>query len=135
MKLTTKIAVPAIALAMFAGLGLAQERGDERPERQRPLAPPGGDRPARPVPPLLRALDADHDGEISAEEIANASAALSTLDANGDGVLTRDEIAPTQPPRRPGPPSRDGAEAPQGPRPGAPHHPRPNGPRPDRPQG
>jgi hypothetical protein len=40
------------------------------------------------------ALDANHDGVISAEEIANAGAALLTLDKNGDGQLTPDEIHP-----------------------------------------
>ena len=45
--------------------------------------------------PLLRALDSDHDGVISAEEIRNASSALLTLDKNGDGRLTSDELRPT----------------------------------------
>jgi Ca2+-binding EF-hand superfamily protein len=44
--------------------------------------------------PVLAALDADHDGEISASEIQNASTALSALDKNGDGKLTADEIFP-----------------------------------------
>ncbi len=44
--------------------------------------------------PLLAALDADHDGEISAAEIENAPAALKTLDRNHDGQLTADEIVP-----------------------------------------
>lgn len=44
--------------------------------------------------PVLAALDADHDGEISAKEIENAAAALKTLDKNGDGKLTVDEILP-----------------------------------------
>jgi Ca2+-binding EF-hand superfamily protein len=42
--------------------------------------------------PILNALDADHDGTISADEIANASASLKTLDLNGDGTLSPDEI-------------------------------------------
>ena len=44
--------------------------------------------------PVLAALDADHDGEISASEIANASAALTKLDKNHDGQLTPDELIP-----------------------------------------
>jgi Ca2+-binding EF-hand superfamily protein len=44
--------------------------------------------------PVLAALDADHDGEISAREIQNAPAALKTLDKNGDGRLTQDEVLP-----------------------------------------
>ena len=42
-------------------------------------------------------LDANHDGVIDADEIANASAALKTLDKNGDGQLTTDEYLPPLP--------------------------------------
>ena len=42
------------------------------------------------------ALDADHNGEISAEEIANAATTLKALDKNNDGSITEDEV------RRPG---------------------------------
>ena len=41
--------------------------------------------------PILNVLDADHDGVLSAAEIANAPAALLTLDLNHDGQLTPDE--------------------------------------------
>jgi len=41
---------------------------------------------------LIRALDANRDGQISAEEIQNAPAVLKTLDKNKDGRLTADEI-------------------------------------------
>ncbi len=44
--------------------------------------------------PILSALDADHDGVISAAELKNAPAALLTLDKNGDGQLTPDELRP-----------------------------------------
>jgi len=44
--------------------------------------------------PVLAALDSDHDGEISADEIKNSSAALRTLDQNRDGSLTPDELLP-----------------------------------------
>lgn len=42
----------------------------------------------------FNALDADHDGEISSAEIANAPTALKTLDRNGDGQITNDEVMP-----------------------------------------
>lgn len=51
----------------------------------------GPDNGRRPPPLIIRALDANGDGIISAEEIANAPAALKKLDKNGDGKLTFDE--------------------------------------------
>lgn len=56
---------------------------------------PGGRRPPRM--PIIKALDIDGDGVISAEEIAKASSSLKKLDKNGDGKLTRDEIMPMPP--------------------------------------
>jgi len=56
----------------------------------------------RPPPlPIVMALDANHDGVIDADEIANASAALKSLDKNGDGQLTPDEYLPPLPPNAP----------------------------------
>jgi Ca2+-binding EF-hand superfamily protein len=42
--------------------------------------------------PLLNALDTDHDGIISAAEMASAARSLLALDANGDGQLAPDEM-------------------------------------------
>jgi Ca2+-binding EF-hand superfamily protein len=60
--------------------------------------------------PVMKALDADGDGEISAKEIENAAAALKTLDKNDDGKLTADELRPEfpGPGRGPGGPDRGG---------------------------
>jgi len=44
--------------------------------------------------PVLAALDSNHDGEISADEILNAPAALLALDQNRDGQLTEGELLP-----------------------------------------
>ncbi|HUT94856.1 MAG TPA: hypothetical protein VMY37_35690, partial [Thermoguttaceae bacterium] len=52
--------------------------------------------------PVILAIDADGDGELSAREIANVAAALKTLDANGDGILSRDELRPPGRDQRPG---------------------------------
>ncbi|MGD0868521.1 MAG: tetratricopeptide repeat protein [Bryobacteraceae bacterium] len=44
--------------------------------------------------PILDALDANHDGEISAAEIRNAERELLVLDTNGDGQLEPHEMVP-----------------------------------------
>ena len=70
-----------------------------RPNRQGPPGERGGGQHARPGTlevPIIKALDADKDGKISSEEMANAAAALATLDKNGDGVLERDEMMPAR---------------------------------------
>jgi hypothetical protein len=59
-------------------------------------------------PPLLMVLDANGDGIIDAQEIANAPQALLKLDKNGDGKLTPDEYRPHRPPPGEGPPPGDG---------------------------
>ena len=62
--------------------------------------PRGGQRGGqRPASPMMTALDANQDGKLSAEEIANAATALKTLDKNKDGVIDANELAP---PRGPG---------------------------------
>ena len=58
-----------------------------------------------PLPLLVRTLDANGDGIIDAEEIANAPAALRKLDKNGDGKLTPDKYRDTGAPSG-GPPPR-----------------------------
>ena len=45
--------------------------------------------------PVYAALDIDGDGEISAKEIASATASLTKLDKDGDGSLSGDELAPS----------------------------------------
>ncbi len=82
-----------------AGSGQRQPRqgrsGDERE------AGPG--RGMRfPPSPLMRALDTDKDGKLSADEIKNAAASLKKLDKNDDGKLSRKELRPTRAPGRPG---------------------------------
>ncbi|MGD2111344.1 MAG: EF-hand domain-containing protein [Phycisphaerae bacterium] len=64
-----------------------------------------GDERVRPRPhhPIIAALDVDQDGVVSAEEIANASAALLALDTDADGNLSGEEL---QPPCLEGTPSR-----------------------------
>ena len=93
-----------------------------------------GDRPMRghrpPVPAIVRALDANHDGVIDADEIANAPAALKTLDKNGDGKLTPDEFMGPRP-QRPNGQGGSGANPPKGNDAGGPPDGTPPGPPPD----
>jgi Ca2+-binding EF-hand superfamily protein len=59
------------------------------------LGPEGGrGRGGPPFDMAFNALDTNKDGEISADEINNAPAALRTLDKNGDGQITNDEVTP-----------------------------------------
>ncbi len=87
--------VPALLAAVGLGIAIAQ--------------PPAG---AGGRPPLIEALDADGDGTISADELKNATAALSALDKNQDGALSPEEYRPRRArgPDEPGSsaPSRDG---------------------------
>lgn len=103
----TKVLVLTSALLLSAAsLSYAQAAG---PSGDRPAERPGAGgqngnhRP--PHNPLLHLFDTNHDGTISADEIANASAALKALDKNGDGQLTGDELRPPRP---------QGAKGPQG---------------------
>jgi Ca2+-binding EF-hand superfamily protein len=69
------------SVAVMLGLA-AQDRGFD----------PG--QPMRPMSRVVAAIDADHDGTISAAEMQTAPAALRTLDTNHDGQLTFDELRP-----------------------------------------
>jgi len=90
MKTKMKVILLALALSATSLAVHAQDAG----------GPPDGDRPPHqggpgnggpggmngrhmPPSPLMDALDANHDGVIDANEIANASAALKKLDKNG----------------------------------------------------
>ena len=86
MKRSVLVMCLIVGAALLARSVPAQQRG--RPGRD---GPPGGGFPQLPV---LVALDADGDGELSAKEIDNAAAALRTLDKNKDGKLMRDELLP-----------------------------------------
>ena len=80
-------------------------------EPKGPPEGPGGPPPNKhPVPPLIDALDADHDGTISAEELANAPESLKELDKNGDGQLNPEELRPIGPPPPPDDLRNEGVE-------------------------
>ena len=58
----------------------------------------GGKRPLEalrgggPMPGLFGALDSNHDGHLSSEEISAAPEVIRKLDANGDGKVSLEEI-------------------------------------------
>jgi len=121
MQKSTVIKV-ALAIGLAAITTLAQDPAGQPPPGDRPFPPDGAGNPRPPGPgfrppmsPLEQVLDADHDVIISAEEIANAPAALIKLDKNGDGKLTPDEFRPFR--RGPGRPP-GGPDDQQGPGPG-----------------
>jgi len=124
----------AIAVALgLSSLGvLAQQDGPPQgpPPDGANQGPPDGMPPQgggprgmrRRPPPIILALDTNHDGIIDADEIANAPAALRTLDTNGSGQLTIEELM--------GPRPRRGGMGPgggQGPDAGPPTGPPPDG--------
>lgn len=82
-----------------ATLASAQAPGDGGPRR----GGPGG--PGRGPNPIVRALDADKNGEVSAAEIANAATALRTLDTDNNGALSIAELHPARPANAPTPPA------------------------------
>ncbi len=101
MKMKSVIALALLTIGATALLVSAQDNNADGP----PGSGQGQGGPGmghRPPPPLMTALDANHDGIIDADEIANASAALKTLDKNGDGKLTQDELRPARPAGGPG---------------------------------
>jgi len=85
-------------------LGMGPQPGMGSRPKPKPGGPSGSHAEFRPpMHPLVMALDANRDGEISAEEIENAAVALKKLDQNGDGKLTHDELHPEGPPGFDGP--------------------------------
>ncbi len=115
IKNLTWLWVTMIAACLITTDVFAQRPGDERDGRGRPERGRDGGREGRGGPgggrggpgggrggfggfmrmlPIMAALDADEDGEISAKEIENAVVALKKLDKNKDGKLTEDELRP-----------------------------------------
>ena len=81
-------------LCVLAGtaLGGPTDR-PSRPDRPSEWRAPGSRRSRNPV---VAAIDADGDGELSPEEIRGAAAVLKKLDKNGDGKLSREEMRPAE---------------------------------------
>jgi len=86
------IAVAAIAVAALLGPSAIQAQ----PPQGGPGGPGGGPPPGGH--PVLAALDANQDHELSAEEITNATKVLQALDKNGDGKLNEEDLGRMGPP-------------------------------------
>ena len=87
------VLIGVAVVTLFAGAAVAQPLAEfDRGGQQSRNRPPGGG-------PLMRVLDTDKDGQLSAEEIGNAAEALMTLDGNGDGVISCGELRPKRPGR------------------------------------
>ncbi|OHB75219.1 MAG: hypothetical protein A2W31_18680 [Planctomycetes bacterium RBG_16_64_10] len=106
------VALSSLAAILVLTLGVvAQPPGAAPPASQEPPRGPSG--PMRL--PMMTAVDADGNGELSAAEIAGAAQALKKLDADGDGKLSRAELRPQLAGR--GRPGGRGPGGPGGPRP------------------
>jgi predicted O-methyltransferase YrrM len=102
-------AIAVIVLEFLACLAPAQAPAPADGGRQAEPRPGGDFRP--PATAVMTTLDKDQNGEISAAEIQDATAALGKLDANGDGKLSGDELRPRFAGRR-GPGGPDGPGGP-----------------------
>src|SRR5579859_1759296 len=105
-NMKTKLTASLLAALCALALGAQAQDGpppDGGPDGQGGPGGPGGPgmHRHRPIPPIVRALDVNHDGIIDSNEIANASAELKTLDKKGLGYLTMDELMGPRP-HRPG---------------------------------
>jgi hypothetical protein len=116
MKLTRLIWMTAAVVGLGIATTFAQDEGGP-PSGGGGGGQPGGHHHRPPPSPIVEALDANHDGVIDSNEIANASAELLTLDKNHDGKLTTDEYRPQRPQGAPG---GDQPGGPQGNEQGAP---------------
>jgi len=111
MRCFTTILFPSLILAWLAGSAAAQLPREPRGPLPKDVRGPPEFMPGQggpgwqfrpPLHPLMMALDADADGELSAEEISHAAAALKKLDKDADGRLSREELRPQGVPPRTG---------------------------------
>jgi EF hand len=71
---------------------------EARPQRSKPKPDDEAPPEMRPQPPIVKSLDLDGDGNISAAELAKAQESLQVLDLNHDGMLSPEELHPRKKP-------------------------------------
>lgn len=81
-----------VALLSSSLLWAQEGPGGGQPQRREGGGRGGG--PGMRLSPVMQALDTDKDGELSTEEINNASKALRALDKDNDGKLSAEELRP-----------------------------------------
>ena len=87
-ELTKSATTQAQSANAMAGRGEREREGGRERDDERE----GGRGPMMMMDPLLSALDTDHDGALSAKEIAAAPAVIRKFDRNGDGSVSREEL-------------------------------------------
>jgi len=90
---TAEMENAAVALKTLDKNGDGKLTADEIDDASDNVAPDG--RKRRPGGPLMRLLDTDRNGELSAEEIRNAPAVLKAANKKNDGTLTPEEVDAT----------------------------------------
>ena len=87
---------PSLLAALWCGLSAASllAQGSGGP-------PPGGHRHGPPPNALFDALDTNHDGVISADEMNNAPTSLKAMLKNGATEIKRENLRPAHPGDRP----------------------------------
>ena len=104
MKFKLQMLATLFAIA-FPLMASAQEEGKDRAALRKAMQQragsgpevggfPGGPMGMLKMLPIMKVLDSDQDGTLSASEIANASKALIQLDKNGDGIISAEEMRP-----------------------------------------
>ena len=100
--------LPHLILALSLGAATivsAQTTPTDGPRGGPRRGGPGGHGGPGRFNPVVRVVDADKNGELSAAEIANAPASIRTLDANSDGTVSVEELRPARPANAPTPPA------------------------------
>jgi hypothetical protein len=84
--------------------GMLSRKEISPPPPKKPTDTEAAPKPPKPKghPIIVKALDLDKDGSLSADEIEDAPLSLATLDLDADGTISKAELKPGKPPVEPG---------------------------------